>query len=192
ANQVPHGATPIKKACIVSNIIGLFKCALASVIVAVTPSFLQAQTQTNIALNQPAIASSVENSSYLPSYAFDGSLNTRWSSQFSDPQWIYVDLGSTYNVNEVKLTWEVAYGKAYQIQVSNDATNWTSIYSTTTGTGGVNDLAGLSGTGRYVRMYGTQRGTQWGYSLWEFEVYGTPASSGLPTASLSANPTSIT
>ena len=175
-----------------SNIIGLFKkCALASMIVAVTPSFLLAQTNTNIALNKPATASSVESNSTLPSYAFDGSLSTRWSSQFSDPQWIYIDLGSAYNINEVILTWETAYGKAYQIQVSNDATNWTSIYSTTTGTGGVNDLAGLSGTGRYVRMYGTQRGTQWGYSLWEFAVYGTLASGG-PTASLSANPTSIT
>jgi hypothetical protein len=24
-----------------------------------------------------------------------------------------------------------------------------------------------------VRMYGTQRATQYGYSLWEFQVYGT-------------------
>ncbi|MGH6936281.1 MAG: discoidin domain-containing protein, partial [Methylocella sp.] len=172
------GQLAIKRACIVSNIIsniiGLFKrCALASVIVAVAPSVLLAQTPTNIALNKPATASSVYSSAYLPSYAFDGNLNTRWSSQFSDPQWIYLDLGNIYNINEVKLTWEAAYGKAYQIQVSNDATNWTSIYSTTTGAGGVNDLTGLSGTGRYVRMYGTQRGTPWGYSLWEFEVYGT-------------------
>jgi F5/8 type C domain/Domain of unknown function (DUF1929)/Glyoxal oxidase N-terminus len=182
----------IKKACIVRNIISLFKrFALASVIVAVAPSSFLAQAQTNIALNKPVTASSVYSSSYVASYALDGNLNTRWSSVFSDPQWIYVDLGSTYNINEVRLIWETAYGKAYQIQVSNDATNWTSIYSTTTGVGGVDDLPGLSGTGRYVRMYGTQRGTPWGYSLWEFEVYGT-AASGLPTASLSANPTSIT
>jgi hypothetical protein len=32
-------------------------------------------------------------------------------------------------------------------------------------------LTGLSGTGRYVRMYGTVRGTQWGYSLWEFQIF---------------------
>src|SRR3974390_3325118 len=95
---------------IMRKIIGLFKkCALASMIVAVTPSFLLAQTNTNIALNKPATASSVESNSYLASYAFDGSLSTRWSSQFSDPQWIYVDLGSTYNINEVILTWEKAY-----------------------------------------------------------------------------------
>ena len=70
------------------------------------------------------------------------------------------------------LNWEAAYGKAYQIQTSNDATNWTTIYSTTSGTGGVETL-NISGSGRYVRMYGTQRATQYGYSLWEFQVYGT-------------------
>ena len=117
----------------------------------------------------------MESSSYPASAAVDGNLSTRWSSSFSDPQWIYVDLGSTYNIGEVVLNWETAYGKAYQIQVSNDAVNWTTIYSTTTGTGGVNTLTGLSGTGRYVRMYGTVRGTSWGNSLWGFSVYGTAA-----------------
>jgi len=49
----------------------------------------------------------------------------------------------------------------------------------------------VTGTGRYVRVYGTQRGTQWGYSLWELAVRGTPASSTMPTASLSASPATI-
>ena len=126
---------------------------------------------TNIALYKVATASSLENSSYPATNAVDGNLNTRWSSQFSDPQWIYVDLGATYNISEVVLYWETAYGQSYQIQVSSDATNWTSIYSTTNGLGGTEYLTGLSGTGRYVRMYGTVRGTVWGYSLWEFQVF---------------------
>jgi hypothetical protein len=67
--------------------------------------------------------------------------------------------------------WETAYGKSYQIQVSSDATNWNTIYSTTNGPGGTEYLTGLSGTGRYVRMYGSVRGTQWGYSLWEFRIF---------------------
>jgi hypothetical protein len=66
---------------------------------------------------------------------------------------------------------EAAYGKAYQIQTSSNGTNWTTVYSTTSGTGGVQDL-NVSGSGRYVRMYGTQRGTPYGYSLWEFQVFG--------------------
>ena len=45
----------------------------------------------------------------------------------------------------------------------------------------VNDHTGLSGTGRYVRIYGTARGTQWGYSIWELEVYGTSSGGRLAT-----------
>ena len=68
--------------------------------------------------------------------------------------------------------WEAAFARAYQIQISPDNATWTNVYSTTTGDGGVDDVT-VTGTGRYVRVYGTQRAlTQYGYSLWEFEVYG--------------------
>ncbi len=154
---------------------------------------------SDLALNKPVTVSSTQDGTYgggfynePASNAVDGNTSTRWSSNYSDPQWIYVDLGATYNISEVKLNWETAYGKAYQIQVSNDATNWTTIYSTTTGTGGINDLTGLSGSGRYVRMYGTVRGTvngnQWGYSLWEMSVYGTPPAA---STSVHANTTPV-
>jgi hypothetical protein len=124
-----------------------------------------------ISLQKPAAASSVENGG-TPAYAVDdGNSSTRWSSAAADPQWIQIDLGSVATISRVTLQWEVAYGKAFQIQTSTDGTTWTSIYSTTTGTGGTQTLT-VSGSGRYVRMYGTQRGTQYGYSLYEFSVYG--------------------
>jgi len=91
----------------------------------------------------------------------------------ADPQWLRVDLGATATISEVKLTWEAAYAKAYTIQTSADGTTWTTIYSTTTGNGGADDLTGLSGSGRYLRMNGTARGTAYGYSLYELQVYGT-------------------
>jgi mannan endo-1,4-beta-mannosidase len=134
----------------------------------------------NRALNRPATASSTESASYPASYAVDGNTATRWSSAFADPQWLQIDLGSSYAINRVRLNWEAAYANAYSIQVSNDATNWTSIYSRTSGAGGINDLT-VSGTGRYVRMYGTTRATAYGYSLWEFEVYGNPVNGPTPT-----------
>ena len=120
---------------------------------------------------QPATASSVQGAGYAASNAVDGNLGTRWSSASSDPQWLQVDLGATHTINQVVLNWENAYAKAFQIQTSIDGTTWTTIYSTTTGTGGVQTIP-VSGSGRYVRMYGTQRGTGYGYSLWEFQVYG--------------------
>jgi hypothetical protein len=126
----------------------------------------------DLALGQPTTASSVENAGLPASNATDGNLSTRWSSAFSDPQWLQVDLGATHTINKVILNWESAYAKAYQIQVSADGATWTTIYSTTTGPGGTETLA-VSGSGRYVRMYGTQRATGYGYSLWEFQVFGT-------------------
>jgi hypothetical protein len=135
---------------------------------------------TNVALNKPATASSIQNAGFPASAAVDGSLTTRWSSAASDPQWLQVDLGSTQSICRVVLNWEAAYGKAFQIQTSPDAATWTSIYSTTTGTGGVQTLT-VSGSGRYIRMYGTVRGTGYGYSLWEFTVNtGTPGPTPTP------------
>jgi hypothetical protein len=127
----------------------------------------------NLALNKPVTVSSVENSGLAGANAVDGNPATRWSSAFSDPQWLYVDLQATYDISRVKLNWEAAYGKAFQLQVSTDSSNWTTIYSTAAGTGGVMDLTGLAASGRYVRMYGTVRSSVYGYSLWELEVYGT-------------------
>ncbi|WP_201777092.1 discoidin domain-containing protein [Streptacidiphilus neutrinimicus] len=123
----------------------------------------------NAALDQPATASSTENAGAPASAAVDGNTGTRWSSQFSDPQWLEVDLGSTLTVCQVVLDWETAYATAFQIQTSTDNTNWTTVYSTTTGTGGTQTLD-VTGTGRYLRMYGTARATQYGYSLWEMQV----------------------
>nr|WP_246507438.1 discoidin domain-containing protein [Actinocrinis puniceicyclus] len=138
---------------------------------------------TDAALNMPATASSVENASYPASAAVDGNTGTRWSSAFSDPQWLEVDLGGTQSICGVTLIWEAAYATAFQIQTSNDNATWTSIYSTTTGTGGTQTL-NTSGSGRYIRMYGTTRATAYGYSLWEFKVFTTGGgSTGGPSPS---------
>jgi F5/8 type C domain/Ricin-type beta-trefoil lectin domain/Putative Ig domain len=124
----------------------------------------------NVALNHPTTASSVQSASFPAANAVDGNTGTRWSSAFSDPQWLEVDLGSSQAVCKVVLNWEAAYATAFQIQTSADGSSWAAIYSTTTGTGGTQTL-NVSGTGRYIRMYGTVRATPYGYSLWEFQVF---------------------
>ena len=107
--------------------------------------------------------------------AIDGNTSTRWSSQFSDPQSITIDLGEANTVTGVKLNWEYAAGQSYSIQTSADGTTWRAAsFSTTTGDGGVDEItfAAAASNTRYVRMTGTQRGTPYGYSLWEFQVNG--------------------
>jgi hypothetical protein len=125
---------------------------------------------TNIALHQPTTASSIQGPAWPASNATDGNLSTRWSSAFSDPQWLEVDLGSTQSICQVVIHWETAYAKAFQIQTSSNNSTWTPIFSTTTGTGGTQTL-NITGSGRYIRMYGTVRATMYGYSIFEFQVY---------------------
>ncbi|WP_333770929.1 discoidin domain-containing protein [Streptomyces sp. IBSBF 2435] len=125
----------------------------------------------NLSQGKTATASSTENASFPASAAVDGNTGTRWSSAFGDPQWLQVDLGASHTISQVKLNWEAAYGKAFQIQTSANGTTWNTVYTTTTGTGG-NQTLNVTGTGRYVRVYGTQRATAYGYSLYEFQVFG--------------------
>jgi lysophospholipase L1-like esterase len=126
----------------------------------------------NLALNQPVVASTVDGT-LSAAHAVDGNLSTRWGSvEGVDPQWIYVDLGASHQINHVVLRWEAAYARAYQIQVSDDLSTWKTVFSTTSGNGATDDITFTLTSARYVRMYGTQRATPYGYSLWEFEVYG--------------------
>ncbi|WP_237172668.1 discoidin domain-containing protein [Paenibacillus lutimineralis] len=99
-------------------------------------------------------------------------MQSRWaSSEGSDPQWIYVDLGTVKALGSVRLHWEEAYAVKFKIQVSNDGSNWTDAYTETNGSGGVQEIPLNNVSARYVKMFGTERGTPYGYSLYEFEVY---------------------
>jgi len=148
------------------------------------PTFQQAvqypahrgQNIANLALGRPATATSVESGLFysLPAgNAVDGNPDTRWGSKFSDPQSITVDLGAAQQVGRAILRWENAYGRAYRIEVSADGSTWRTVFSTTAGNGGEDNVAFTPTQARFVRMTGTQRATGYGYSLWELEVYPT-------------------
>ncbi len=158
----------------------------AAMAIVASPASRARAAATLLSQGKPATASSTENGTFPASAAVDGNTGTRWSSAFSDPQWLQVDLGASASITQVVLQWEAAYAKAFQIQTSNDGTAWTTIYSTTTGTGGTQTL-NVTGSGRYVRMYGTARATQYGYSLWEFGVYGSLSGGGCGTANAALN-----
>ncbi|WP_440067269.1 glycosyl hydrolase family 8 [Streptosporangium sp. OZ121] len=168
-------------------VLALASALIASVFVlAAPPGFA---VDSLLSQGRPATSSSDEDATLLPGAAFDGDTATRWASaEGHDPEWIRVDLGASATISRVRLTWEAAYGKSYRVEVSPDGSTWTTAYSTTTGDGGVDDLA-LSGTGRYVRMYGTARGTSYGYSLYEMEVYGsTGGTTPTPTPTITPSP----
>ena len=132
----------------------------------------------NLSLNKPTFASSTTYGQ--PSDATDGKKDTRWAAAKAENEWLYVDLGSVQPVGGVRLNWEASFGKGYKIQVSDDAETWKEVYKTDEGRGGIDEITFPEVDARYVRMFGTELGWWFGYSLWSFDVLGgTQLSEGL-------------
>jgi hypothetical protein len=126
--------------------------------------------RVNIARNKPAFASSTEHGQ--ADAVTDGNDKTRWGSEFRNNEWIYVDLESVQVINGVRVNWQEAYGKTFKVQVSNDAKNWKDVFTCSNGMEGVQEFFFTEeAEARYVRIYGVERGSGWGFSLWDFDVY---------------------
>jgi endoglucanase Acf2 len=155
-------------------------------------------SEDNLALGKNAVAST-EAGQNKAGQATDGSKGSRWESATSDDQWIYVDLGAEYAVNSVNLNWEAAYASQYEIYVSKDANEWTKVATVNNNKAGDKATEFAATDARYVKMQGIKRATDYGYSIFEFEVYGavkaaaptiTPASgtyNGAQTVTLSTS-----
>lgn len=126
----------------------------------------------NKAFMKKAVASSVSKDEGDVSQITDGSDGSRWASIYDDNQWIYVDLGQKEEIGNIILKWEDAHAKSYKLQVSDDAENWTDIYANDDSKGGNEAISIKPVKAQYVRMLGLERATQWGYSLYEMEIYG--------------------
>ncbi len=157
--------------------------------------------QTNLALNQPSIATSAT-AGRPASAGNDGDNGTRWESASADPQQWQVDLGEAQDFNTISICWEGAYGKTFEILGGNsvgddgfitDGVVLTSIEGQTlSGFPYVQRLT-LPQTAnyRYVQFKGIERGTGWGYSFFEFGVYNIVGDPVLTTLKLTASGTQV-
>lgn len=128
-------------------------------------------TSENIALYKPVYADDVQQGNEAEK-AVDGLTDTRFSTNFSDSHVFVVDLLNNYNISKFKILWEYAHGESYRILCSPDSLNWDTIVTENQSDGGT-DLWTVSCPGRYVKIDLLHRFTEYGFSFWEFEVYGT-------------------
>lgn len=135
----------------------------------------------NLALSQPVTASTTLTPASL---GVDGDINTRWSAENEDNQWYQVDLQRVYSINTIIIRWEAAYASEFEVEVSTDNVNFTSIYSTNEGIGGTDSITFDNRDARYVKIVLKTRGTPWAMSFWELEIYNTP-----PPVNLALNKT---
>ncbi|WP_246070747.1 carbohydrate binding domain-containing protein [Paenibacillus kobensis] len=182
---IDGAAVPADKISIADGVLQLDRSlftAIKSYVVSIQASGYAATSVTqevksaapNAAMGKIATASS---NNQPASNAIDGQGGSRWESAAADPQWIAIDLGTAHILDTVVLNWEGAFGKSYQIQVATAADpqdgDWTDVFTETNGNGGLDTIMMNGVEARHVRMNGLTRGTPYGYSLWEFEVYGT-------------------
>lgn len=126
------------------------------------------------------VSSVQPNTNHVAANAVDGNLATRWSSAWSDPQWLTLDLGASKAINRIVLRWEGAYSRDFDVQISSDNNTFTTFRSIRgKSSSAVDDLA-VTATGRYVRLHSLARATTYGVSLWELEVHA-PDTTTTPT-----------
>lgn len=133
----------------------------------------QRQERAGLCVGKPVTASSSltkDGIRYPAANACDGRADTRWSSAFSDPQWLAVDLGAVQRISRVELIWEAAFARVYSIEVSLDGKQWKEVSLSKEGRGGTERIGFAPIEARWVRMSGKQRSTPYGYSLWEMRV----------------------
>lgn len=131
--------------------------------------------ETNILLGKKMSASTEKGGTEnIAQNVTDGQSSTRWESEWEDNQWIKADLGGLYTVTGFKIEWDWAAAKAYTVQVSEDGANWTNVYKKTDGSNSakVNYTFSNAKTARYIRVYCTERVSEYGNSMVNFEVYG--------------------
>ena len=109
---------------------------------------------------------------FSPARAVDGNPETRWASSFRDGQWLTVDLGAPVPLGKVRLQWEAAYAREYDLQLSDEGLLWTTARHVSEGRGGIEEHD-LGATARFVRVFGARRAGPYGISLWELQVLDT-------------------
>ena len=117
-------------------------------------------------------ASSSESSEFSPDNVLDGNIATRWSSKFSDNEWLEIDLGETKEISGLTLFWQTAYASSYEVLLSTDDKDWKSVYKQDKGTGGNEEISFEKTAARYIKLDLKKRATKWGYSLFEVSMDG--------------------
>jgi len=119
------------------------------------------------------VKSSTAQTNYSTANAIDGDSATAWKSKNESSPWIYIDFEKLIDFKRVVLNWGRNYGIAYKLQSVSEAGALATIYTQSAGTGGIEDITNLSGSGRYLRLQCTKKFiADSGYVLNEFEVYG--------------------
>jgi beta-galactosidase/beta-glucuronidase len=99
-------------------------------------------------------------------------LDSRWISSSGKNEWLYIDLGAVSSISSIHLYWaDRNWASVYDIQLSDNAEDWETVFSQETGTGGQETCPVKNGKARYVRLF-CRESIGNVFNLVELEVYG--------------------
>ncbi|MFA5410943.1 MAG: discoidin domain-containing protein [Candidatus Omnitrophota bacterium] len=105
--------------------------------------------------------------------AVDGDLLSRWSSAYTEGQWMVLDFGTPKTLNKIVIFWEAAYPVEYDILGSLDNRNWQVLSSLKSQDGKTDEITFKPAKVRYVKILSVKRfNPDWGISLWEVLCFG--------------------
>ncbi len=141
----------------------------------------QKEYRMNIAREKRVYSSKLERDDCPARNATDGNPTTRWAGEPRNPAYLTIDLGKKEKISAITIDWESSYAKSYEILISDDKTNWTSVKSfqdqnlLVVSGHALQTIKELNCEGRYIRLKMT-KGTEvndkiWCYSLWDIRVY---------------------
>ncbi len=132
----------------------------------------------DIARGKTAISCHQESGALSPAHALDGNSSSRFAAggACAHDTWYVLDLGNNYDLSRVRINWEAAHPSAYVLEISKDGSTYTQLKKVEGAAAGWNETA-VSGMGRFLRIREVTRALpQYGFSMWDLEVYGTVSS----------------
>ena len=131
-----------------------------------------AGSSSNLALNKTVTYSGVEGDKvngewkypqFVGESAVDGKSDTRWSAAKTDEQWLTVDLGAVYELGEITIDFH-AESPEYEILVSEDGQEYTSVAKVTDGSQGDTVTKTFDVDGASARYVQYQQHSMWKHS----------------------------
>jgi hypothetical protein len=123
---------------------------------------------------------SASGSGTTPAKAFDGDLNTRWTTGAPQVpgQFFQLDLGSLQVFSQITLNAQTTsdFPRGFEVDVSTDGTTWTTSVATGSGSSSLTTIVFPAQTARFIKIIQTSHDTHW-WSIFEINVYDTVSTS---------------
>ncbi len=97
--------------------------------------------------------------------------NSEWISKSAGQQYVYIDLGTESTIDQAVINWGDNYASKYELQISDDAEDWQTVYTQEAGQGGEETCQFDTAQAQYVRLL-CEEAVSNNYGVHEIEVYG--------------------